>query len=331
MKRYLSLLLMVILALSLFACAAPAEPAKTAGPQASDAEPTEGPAESKGTVYWCANNTANEFSVNMAKYCEEIGKENGYKVIVLDSDTDVATQISDVETAIAANATAIFIDPTSTDGLNAVLLSAVKDHNIPVICIHGGTSNQEELTAFVACDMFKGGEIEMQMLADDLDGKGKIAILRSTEGHDVANNITDGYYAVLENYPDIEVVYVGVGDWGADSATPYAETWLTATPDLNAIICNNDGMALGVRPVVASMGLEETCWVYGLDAISEARMYIREGGCYKGSIMMDTYAEFLAGFDILNKFLAGEPFENKVVIDPVGVNAANIDELYPDD
>ena len=288
--------------------------------------------ESRGTVYWCANNTANEFSVNMAKYCEEIGNSYGWEVIVLDADSDVATQLSNVEKAIAADAAAIFIDPVSTDGLNTVLLSAINDHDIPVICIHGGTSNQEELTAFVACDMYTGGMIEMQMCVDDLGGKGKIAIIRATEGHDVANNITDGYYAVLENYPDIEVVYTGMGDWGADSATPFAETWLTADPDIDAIVCNNDGMALGVRPIIHSMGLEDSCKLYGLYAISEARNYIRdENCCYAGSIMMDTYAEFEAGFDILEKYYNGEEFENQVVIDPVGVNAYNIDELFPDD
>lgn len=287
-------------------------------------------AESRGTIYCLASNTANEFAVNMATYCQQIGESKGWKVQVLDADSDVATQINNIETAIAAGAAAIFIDPVSTDGLNTYLLSAVNEHNIPVICIHGGVSCQEELTAFVACDMKAGGMIEMQMCVDALGGKGKIAILRATEGHDVANNITDGYYEVLKNYPDIEVVAEGVGDWGADSATPYAETWLTNF-DLDAIVCNNDGMALGVRPVIESMGKEDEVLLYGLDAISEARSYIRAGGCYAGSIMMDTYAEYAAGYEILEKHLAGEAFENSVIIDPVGVNAANIDELYPND
>jgi len=318
MKRYVTLVLVMLLA---FGCVFGV---------GSKAESAGVPVPKSNTVYWCAQNMVNEFSVGMATFFEQRGKEFGWKTIVLDSNTDISTQINHVETAIAAGAAAIFIDPVSTDGLNEILLTAVGE-GIPVITIHGYASCQEQLTAYVACDMTRGGELQMEQCAADLGGKGRIALIRATEGHSVANMITDGYYNVLKDYPDIEVVYLGTGNWGADSATPLAETWLTADPNLDAIICNNDGMALGVRPVIESMGLEDRVKLYGLDAISEARAYLRAGGCFVASIMMDTNTEFLRGFEILKKYYDGEEFEKEVILAPVIITAANIDEYYPND
>ena len=207
MKRIMVFALILIFAVSLFAACTPeqgVEPSGSASTQPSESTSTstepggDVPVPKSKTVYWCANNTANEFSVNMAKFCEEHGKSYGWDVIVLDADSDVATQVDNVEKAIAANAAAIFIDPVSTDGLNEVLLSAVNEHGIPVLTIHGSASCQDQLTAFVACDMYVGGVLEMQQCMDDIGGKGKIAIIRATEGHAVANNSTDGDYDVLE-------------------------------------------------------------------------------------------------------------------------------------
>ena len=315
MRRNLALVLAMLFVFSLCVCG---------GASAEVPKPR------SNTVYWCAQNMANEFSVGMASFCEKHGKDFGWDVIVLDSRTDISNQINHVETAIAAGAAAIFIDPVSTDGLNEVLLTAIRE-GIPVITIHGYASCQEQLTAYVACDMTRGGELQMEQLTADLGGKGRIAIIRATEGHSVANMITDGYFNILKNFPDMEVVYQGTGDWGADSATPLAETWLTADPNINAIVCNNDGMALGVRPVIESMGLEDKVKLYGLDAISEARAYIRAGGCFVASIMMDTSTEFLRGFEILKKYYDGQEFEKEVILAPVIITAANIDEYYPND
>ena len=288
------------------------------------------PVPKSNTIYDCAGNQANEFSLMATMHCVKLAKEFGWDVITLDAQSDMVRQISNVETAIGAGAAAIILDPVSSDGLSGVLLTAVNS-GIPVICILGYTTNQDQLTAHVTPGYTRAGELKMEQVAADLGGKGRIAIIRSTEGHSVANMITDGYYNVLKNFPDIEVVYFGTGDWSAPSATPLAETWLTADPNLDAIVCNNDGMALGVRPVIESMGLEDKVKLYGLDAVSEARSYVRGGGCFKATVMIDIGTIYRRSFEIIEKFYKGENFDKYVNIDSVVITAENINEYFPND
>lgn len=328
MKKIFALMLTLAMVLSLAACGGSAGTDTTQAD--GDSAETGAPVAPSNKVAWCGSNLANEFAANMAEYCEQVGAENGWEVTVFNADSDLNTQINQIETAATQGFAAIMLDPVSNTGLDTVLADVVKTCNIPVITIHGSVQNQDMLTAYVAMDMVKGGELEMQGLVDALGGEGKICVITGTEGQTTAMLITEGYYNVLENYPNIEVVYEAAGDWGADSATTFAENWLTARDDIDAIICNNDGMALGVRPVISEMGLTGEVKLFGLDAISEARKYLRNGEL-DGSILMDTHAEFVEGYKVVAAFYGGEAFDKEVIIDPIFVNADNIDEYFPND
>ena len=51
----------------------------------------------------------------------------------------------------------------------------------------------------------------------------------------------------LEEYPDINVVFDGVGNWNAEDAMALTETWFSSREKIDGIVCMNDGMATGVR------------------------------------------------------------------------------------
>jgi ribose transport system substrate-binding protein/inositol transport system substrate-binding protein len=206
------------------------------------------------------------------------------------------------------------------------------NYKIPVITLHGSVSpeSQKLLTAYVAVDLTKGGELKMEQVVKDLGGKGDIAIMTGTEGQTSALLVTQGYENVLKNYPDIKVVFKGAGNWNADDATPLAENWLSSGKHLDAIVCNNDGMALGVRAVLQAAGLTGQIKLYGLDATKEGRVAVRDGS-FNASIWVDSYAEFVEAFKIIDAYYAGQPFEKQVMVAPSLVIKDNIDTLFPND
>lgn len=319
MKKYFIVTLLLVATL-LSACAP-----KAAAPAESDV-----PVAPSKKVAWIASNIANEFTTGMAANAESVGADNGWEVTVFNPNSDLSQQISQIENAASQGFAALIIDPVAYDGLTAVLEDVVANYDIPVITLHGSASAQDLLTAYVAIDIGKGGVLKMEQVAKDLDGKGDIAIMTGTEGQTTALLITDGYKEVLPNYPDINVVFEGAGNWNADDATPLAENWISSGKNLDAIVCNNDGMALGVRAVLQAAGLTGQIKLYGLDATPEGRKALRDGSL-DASIWVDSYAEFVEAFKIINAYYAGEPFEKEVLIDPVLVTAANVDELFPDD
>jgi len=322
------------------AAAAPAEEAPAAEQPAAEeavaeeeapaAEEAAVPVPPSKKVAWVASNIANEFTTGMAANAESVGAEHGWEVTVFNPDSDLSKQISQLENAASQGFAAIIFDPVAFDGMTAVVEELTSNYDIPVITLHGSCSAQDLLTAFVAIDIQAGGRLKMEQVAKDLNGKGDIAIMTGTEGQTTAIFITDGYYEVLPEYPDINVVFTGAGNWNADDATPLAENWLSSGKHLDAIVCNNDGMALGVRAVLQAAGMTGQIKLYGLDATPEGRKAIRDGSM-DASIWVDSHAEFVAAFDIIDAYYAGEPFEKEVMIAPTLVTKDNIDELFPDD
>ena len=317
------------------AASVPAEEAPAAEQPAAEevapaAEEAAVPVPLSKKVAWVASNIANEFTTGMAANAESVGAEHGWEVTVFNPDSDLSKQISQLENAGSQGFAAIIFDPVAYDGMTAVVEELTSSYDIPVITLHGSCSAQDMLTAFVAIDIQEGGRLKMEQVAKDLNGKGDIAIMTGTEGQTTAIFITDGYYEVLPEYSDINVVFTGAGNWNADDATPLAENWLSSGKNLDAIVCNNDGMALGVRAVLQAAGLTGQIKLYGLDATPEGRKAIRDGSM-NASIWVDSHAEFVAAFDIIDAFYAGEPFEKEVMIAPTLVTKDNIDELFPND
>ena len=88
------------------------------------------------------------------------------------------------------------------------------------------------------CDQV--GELKMEQVIKDCGEDAKIAIMTGTLGQDTTNQICGGYDAVLEKYPNVEVVFEGAGNWGATDAAPLAENWLASGKEIDAIVCNID-------------------------------------------------------------------------------------------
>ncbi len=348
MKKVFALTMVVLTVLAMTACAttpaapttapataapaaevpatvAPAADAAAAAPAAVDV-----PKPPSKKVAWVASNIANEFTTGMAANAVAVGKENGWEVTVFNPDTDLSKQISQIENAATQGFAAIIFDPVAYDGMTAVIDSVMSNYKIPVITLHGSASAQDKLTAYVAVDLAKGGELKMEQVAKDLNGKGNIAIMTGTEGQTSALLVTSGYDRVLPKYPDIKVVFKAAGSWNADSATPLAENWLSSGKTIDAIVCNNDGMALGVKAVLQSAGMTGKIKLYGLDATPEGRKSVRDGSM-NASIWIDSHAEFVEAFKIIDAFYAGKPFEKEVLVSPSLVIKDNVDQLFPDD
>ncbi len=314
------------------AAAAPAEQAPAAEESVTEAPAAEAavPVAPSKKVAWVASNIANEFTTGMAANAESVGKEHGWEVTVFNPNSDLSKQISQLENAASQGYAAIIFDPVAFDGMTAVVEELMNNYDIPVLTLHGSCSAQDLLTAYVAIDIKEGGKLKMEQVAKDLNGKGDIAIMTGTEGQTTAMMITDGYNEVLPNYPDIKVIFTGAGNWNADDATPLAENWLSSGKHLDAIVCNNDGMALGVRAVLQAAGLTGKIKLYGLDATPEGRKAIRDGSM-NASIWVDSHAEFVAAFDIIDAYYAGKPFQRETMIAPTLVTKDNIDQLFPND
>ena len=165
----------------------------------------------------------------------------------------------------------------------------------------------------------------MEQVIKDCGEDAKIAIMTGTLGQDTTNQICGGYDAVLEKYPNVEVVFEGAGNWGATDAAPLAENWLASGKEIDAIVCNNDGMALGVVPVLKSAGKSEQIKVYGLDATNEGLKAV-DSGEMEATIYVDSKAEIEKAFEMLEDLKAGKKVDAEYKVPSVLVTKENVKE-----
>lgn len=315
MKKMMVLFLVLTLVLAAFAgCAA-----------APEEDPAEEPAETGGLVVMTISNQQNEFIVGMGESFKAEGERLGYEVQLMDADNDPTKQLSQIESAIAQGAVAIFLEPCSFDGLTNGLQQA-KDAGIPVFTIHNGVSATDLITSAIRVDVKVGGTQKMQHCVDQLGGKGNICIMTGTTGQDTTNQIVGGYEEVLKKYPDIKVLYTGAADWGATKATPLAENWIAASGDqIDAIVCNNDGMALGVMPVLSTTGYTGDILLYGLDATGEGLKAVKAGEM-TATIYVDANGEIVKAYELLDTLKQGGTVDSEYVIPTILIDATNVDE-----
>lgn len=292
----------------------------------TETETPEAPAETgeKPKVLMTISNQQNEFIVGMGESFLSVGAEAGYDVQLMDANLDPTAQISQIETAISQGAVAILVEPCSAEGLTSGL-QAAHDAGIPVFTIHNGVSATDLITSAIRVDVKQGGALKMQQVIEDIGGSGDIAIMTGTLGQDTTNQICGGYEEVLAENPDVNVVFEGAGNWGATDAAPLAENWLASGKNIDAIVCNNDGMALGVLPVLKDEGKVGEIKLYGLDATSEGLKAVKAGEM-AATIFVDAEAEIRAAFEMIDTLQAGGSVESEYVVPAVLVTEENVDE-----
>lgn len=116
-----------------------------------------------------------------------------------------------------------------------------------------------------------------QYLAEQLGGKGKIAILSgSLTASDHVERIT-GFKKALEAYPEMEIVFEQPDDDILENAVSLTENMLQAHPDIAGIFGSNASNPIGAARAVKNAGLSGKVVIVGMDDLPEAVDFVCDG------------------------------------------------------
>jgi ribose transport system substrate-binding protein len=116
-----------------------------------------------------------------------------------------------------------------------------------------------------------------QYLAEQLGGKGKIAILSgSLTASDHVERIT-GFKKALEAYPEMEIVFEQPDDDILEQAVSLTENMLQAHPDIAGIFGSNASNPIGAARAVKNAGLSGKVVIVGMDDLPEAVDFVCDG------------------------------------------------------
>lgn len=314
-NKFLALLLTCAMVLSVLAgCGSKDTPAP-----AEESKPAES---STYKIALIQQHQTNAFQIAVTEGAQAKAAELGVELTVLSADQDAATQISQIEQCVSEGYNAILFEPVDPDGLRDAAKAAA-DAGVVVINVVSFCTDWENAgIAAVSCgNNIKAGENEMQHVADLLGGKGNVAILTGPSAVTDALDRLTGYENILANYPDMkQVVAPADCQWDTAKAQATVESWLSAY-DLDAIVCQNDGMAVGAGNAA---GADSGIVITGLDGTPDGYEAIKDGRI-TGTVAQDGGAMAANAVEAAVTLLNGGSLESNILItDSVWIDASNV-------
>ncbi len=245
---------------------------------------------------------ANEFFVTMAQGAEAHQQAHAadYELVVngIKDENDLGQQVTLVEQMIATRVDAIVIAPADSQALVPVLRQAVSQ-GIVVVNIDNKLDESTLADAgidvpFVGPDNREGARMVGDVLAAHLTPGDAVAILEGVPTAFNAQQRRRGFEEAMQA-AGAEVVSVQSGYWEQDRANTVAAALLGEHPDLKALLCSNDSMALGAAAAVRQAGKLGDVLIVGFDNIAAVRQMVEDGRVLATA---DQHAEQLAVFGI---------------------------------
>ncbi|MCP4638823.1 MAG: substrate-binding domain-containing protein, partial [bacterium] len=176
-------------------------------------------------------------------------------------EDDREAQIAVMEDMIARGVSGIVLTPLDDMALRMPVANANRA-GIPVVVTDSGLKGKD-FVSYVATDNFEAGRTAARHMGKLLHGKGKVAVLRYSEGHDSTTKREDGFLKGIAEFEGIEVVssdqYAGVT---TESAVKAAENLFlrfgggTEKLEIGGIFCATEPTTLGILRALKNMGAD---------------------------------------------------------------------------
>lgn len=319
-------------------------------------------------IGWTEINQSSDFFVALKETAELKAEEYGWDLSFLIADDDPQKQSQHIDTFISQQVDIIVVDPVNSSAPVQDIERAI-DAGIPVLCVGTEPEPCGALTTFCTnpfMDGFYAGQYAAAAYGDDENITAAVVIGvmgSSTSESRVCGQIAgmlygrmeakgtpyaceeDAYLAGYNLFQDmkqsgtgedaeagVSIVGYGIGSWTVEGGLSASEDLITANPNINCMICENDFMAAGAIKALKSSNMMEQVKVYaaadgttdGLDLIKSGELLCTGLG---SPIEEATYA-----MDFINAiFFEGAECDNLPMSTAFNIgiiNQENVDEYY---
>jgi ribose transport system substrate-binding protein len=246
------------------------------------------------------------------------------------ANNDVNTQVSQIQSFINERVDAIVVAPVQASTLRPQIEQA-KSAGIPVF-ITNLTLDQPArgLTkSYVGPDDVAAGAQAAQSIVDKLHGKGRIVLLQGPLGGSGEIDRTTGVEQVIKRYPGIKLLAKQTADWDRNEAYNVMNNWLSAYGNhgIDAIVSENDDMAIGAIRSLAARGLVGKIPVVGVDGIQDGLEMVREGKIY-ASNLQNAPLELGMAMSVAVRYVRHQPYPKEVLMTMPVIDKSDVDQIY---
>lgn len=215
----------------------------------------------------------NPFYKAMADGVKDQAQKMGIEAYVLSADDKLDKQISDVEDLIQKKINVLLINATQA-GAQAVIEKAAKA-KIKVITLQRQIPSPA-VSSHIGTDNVVIGRLGAEWIAAQLGGKGNVVVLEGIPGAASSEDRKKGAADVFPKYSGIIIVSQQTAEYDRAKALHVMENILQAQPNIDAVYCFNDEMAMGALSAVKA-AKRTGIMITGMDANKDAVDSVKKG------------------------------------------------------
>ncbi len=243
---------------------------------------------------------------------------DGVSLQVEDAQNDVSRQQSQVQNFVASGVDAIIVNPVDTDA-TAAISALAENAGIPLVYVNRQPVNVDELPenqAFVASDEVESGTLQTQEVCRLMEGEGRVVVMMGELSNQAARVRTQDIKDVIatEACSGLEIVEEQTANWSRTQGADLMTNWLSAGVEFDAVISNNDEMAIGAIQSLKAAGRSmDDVIVAGIDATQDA-LAAMEAGDLDVTVFQNAAGQGQGAVDTALKLVNGEAVEQKVFV-----------------
>jgi len=292
MKKFLSVLGILVLGLVLVAC------------DSDDAPEANGDDEAEFVVGVSLSTLTNPFFLDVQEGIEAAAEENNVVVHVVGANDDAAVQSADIDDLLQLGLDLIIINPVDAEAIVTTVEYINNTHEIPVITLDR-TSDGGEVISHVASNNVAGGVQAAEFILEQIGEDGVVVELEGQPGASAARERGEGFNSVADD--SLNVIARQTANWSRAEGLSVLESILQANPEIDAVFAHNDEMALGAIEALRALDMLEDVLVVGFDGIDDALAAIESGEMaatvaqqpvLMGRMALEAGIEYLNGNDV---------------------------------
>lgn len=244
---------------------------------------------------------------------EAAAKQQDVQIQFEDAQGDVVRQLNQVEGFLNQKVDAVIVLPVDT-AATANMTRAAVAAKTPLVYVnrHPDERTLPKGVVTVASNDIEAGQLQMRYLAEKLGGKGNVAIIMGDLAQNATHDRTEGARQVLKDFPDIKVVEQQSAEWQRSKGMDLTSNWLLAGTQFDAIVANNDEMAIGAAMALQQAGKAKgEIAIIGIDGLPDGLAAIKRG-MLTASVFQDPKAQATQAVESAIRMIKGEPIESEV-------------------
>ncbi|EKS9885183.1 sugar ABC transporter substrate-binding protein [Burkholderia pyrrocinia] len=212
----------------------------------------------------------------------DAAKKDGATVQIEDGGNDVGKQLSQVQNMIAQKVDAIIVNAVDTDATPKITKMATAA-KIPLVYVNRKPVDFDKLpagVAVVASDEKQSGTLQARQVCKLLGGKGDLLVLMGELSNESARARTKDIEDVIatKDCAGMKIVDKREGKWSRTQGQDITMNWLSSGTKFDAIVSNNDEMAIGaINALKAARKWTPKTVVAGIDATPDGLASMKSG------------------------------------------------------